>query len=129
MKTQEEDGILFVLADNGKAIGRFEQDVDGYFYFWEEVELDGCWTAHNLRQIADLLDKINEPYDKQVNEFFELERRNFEEKARVEYRKLLNETGMFFEFYPQLTGEWGKDKQQWFIEFEKLEQQRKATWG
>jgi hypothetical protein len=31
-------------------------------------------------------------------------------KAKENYDKLL-ESGMFWEFHPELTGDWGKDKQ------------------
>jgi len=31
---------------------------------------------------------------------------------RVEYKKLLK-SGMFFEFHPELTGDWKQDKEQW----------------
>jgi hypothetical protein len=44
----------------------------------------------------------------------------------VEYRQLLNESGMFYEFYPKLTGQWKEDKQEWFEEFKKLEELRKV---
>ena len=32
--------------------------------------------------------------------------------AEKEYKELLA-SGMFWEFYPQLSGEWQKDEQQW----------------
>lgn len=54
-------------------------------------------------------------------------KKDFEERARVEYRQLLNESGMFFEFYPKLIGEWKKDKEEWFIEFKKLEELRQQV--
>ena len=48
------------------------QDVDGYYYFWP-ISNKGSFTAHNLRQIADELDRINAPWDKQINDYFEEE--------------------------------------------------------
>jgi len=45
-------------------------------------------------------------------------------KAQEEYKSLLN-SGMFWEFYPELTGEWGKDKKQWAEIFKELEETRK----
>jgi hypothetical protein len=33
--------------------------------------------------------------------------------AKKEYKAVLNTTGIFFEFYPQLSGNWEKDKYQW----------------
>lgn len=59
-----------------------------------------------------------------MNEYFDQEKKDREKRARVEYRKLLNETGMFFEFYPQLTGNWEKDKLEWFVIYVDLEDLR-----
>lgn len=43
---------------------------DGYLYFWP-VKNEGAYSAHDLREIADELDRRNEPWDKQVNEYFD----------------------------------------------------------
>jgi len=40
-------------------------------------------------------------------------------KAFSEYQKLLK-SGMFWEFYPDLTGVWRKDKSEWMKYFKKL---------
>ena len=39
-----------------------------------------------------------------------------EEKVRDSYNKLLK-SGMFWEFYPQLTGDYEEDKDFWFEEY------------
>ena len=70
MKLQKLNKSYFVLADNGKEIGSFQLDIDGYYYFWENSELTGCWTGNNLREIAELLDEVNKPFDEQVKEYF-----------------------------------------------------------
>lgn len=44
-------------------------------------------------------------------------------KAEREYRELLN-SGMFFEFYGKLTGDWERDKEEWFEIHSKLEDLR-----
>ena len=36
---------------------------------------------------------------------------------------------MFFEFYPSLTGEWGKDKLDWFVQYAKIEGMRNSNRG
>lgn len=41
-----------------------------------------------------------------------------------EYQQLLK-SGMFFEFYPSLTGNWEKDKNQWRREWNILKKIRK----
>lgn len=33
-------------------------------------------------------------------------------KAQTEYKELLA-SGMFWEFYPELTGDWSRDEEQW----------------
>ena len=44
-------------------------------------------------------------------------------KAENEYRELLK-SGMFFEFYGKLTGDWSRDKEEWFEIHSKLEDLR-----
>jgi hypothetical protein len=41
---------------------------------------------------------------------------NIKEKAKDAYNKLLK-SGMFWEFYPQLTGDYEEDKDFWFEEY------------
>lgn len=41
-------------------------------------------------------------------------------KAEKEYKELVK-SGVFFEFYPKLTGDWGRDKEEWFKIHSKLE--------
>jgi hypothetical protein len=119
IKLEKLNKSYCVLTGGGKEIGSFQLDSDGSYYFWENGEVSGYWGAHTLREIADLLDKVNKKFDDEVDAYFDLIRRNEEEDARVEYRKLLN-NGMFFEFYPQLSGVWKDDKNTWFDEFKEL---------
>ena len=44
-------------------------------------------------------------------------------KAKLEYVGLIN-SGMFFEFYGKLTGDWERDKEEWFEIHSKLEDLR-----
>jgi len=41
-----------------------------------------------------------------------------------EYKELLK-SGMFWEFYPELTGDWEKDKPHWGLILHQLQQYRK----
>jgi hypothetical protein len=41
-------------------------------------------------------------------------------KAENEYKELLN-SGMFFDFYPALTGDWERDKEEWYKIHSELE--------
>jgi hypothetical protein len=67
------DTYLNVYWDNGKHIGTFELDSDGYYYFWQ-LRGDGAWQSYALRAIANKLDEVNKPYDDSVKEYFEKER-------------------------------------------------------
>jgi hypothetical protein len=42
---------------------------DGYYMYWPTTNL-GAYTAHNLRIIADELDRKNKPWDDQVQAYF-----------------------------------------------------------
>jgi hypothetical protein len=114
MKLKKLNNSYLLLTEVDKELGSFQLDIDGSYYFYHNQELTGCWTGNNLRDIADKLDEVNRPFDDEVDAYFDSLRRDIEEQARVEYRKLLNESGMFFKIYPHLTGEWKKDKLEWF---------------
>jgi len=124
IKLEKQSDNLYDVWFNVKYLGRFVKEVDGFFHYWEDKSLNGSWSAYQLKAISDKLDEINKPYREVVEEYFDQERRNREERSRVEYRKLINETGMFFEFYPNLTGDWEKDKLEWFVIHADLEDLR-----
>lgn len=73
MKVIQLNKSYRLFADNGKDIGSFQLDSDGFYYFWQDEDLVGCWTAHNLREIADELDKINKPYRNLIEDYFKKE--------------------------------------------------------
>ncbi len=43
---------------------------DGFYVFWPERIL-GAMGAPHLRVIADELDRLNAPWEKQINEYFD----------------------------------------------------------
>lgn len=47
-------------------------------------------------------------------------------KAQIEYEGLLK-TGMFYEFYPNLSGNYEQDKESWKVEYRKLNRTRKKS--
>ena len=51
-----------------KFIGRAVLDVSG---FWYSDLVPGWMEAHSHRQIADLLDGLNAPYEKELFEYFD----------------------------------------------------------
>ncbi len=70
-KLSEEATRLWVATESGKEIGSFVMYVSG-FYYWEQNS-NGWYAAHSLREIADLLDDVNEPHNKRTDEFFKKE--------------------------------------------------------
>lgn len=57
---------------NSRIVGLFETLEDGYFYFYfPDILTAGCLPAHILREIAEKLDEINEPWDKIVEQGLE----------------------------------------------------------
>lgn len=50
---------------DGKQIGTFERDVDGFYYFWNNDD-GGCWGEYSLRLVADALEKLNKPWNEQI---------------------------------------------------------------
>ncbi len=123
---KENDQKYYVLWENGKQIGTFIVDVDGMFYFWDESNSYGSWSAYQLRAIADKLDEINKPFKEIVDEYFDQERDYFEKRAEKGYEEVLK-SGMFWEWYPQLTGNWERDKSDWFIIYTKIEKLRQQN--
>lgn len=68
------DNGKLIFVPNGKEIGDIYQEVDGYFVFWPTGT--GFWESHMLREIADLLDAMNEPWDTEVRNYFEQYKEN-----------------------------------------------------
>lgn len=55
--------------ENGVLLGQILMKEDGYYDFWPELK-GGYWSAEVLRQIADLLDQLNAPWEKEINDYF-----------------------------------------------------------
>jgi hypothetical protein len=67
LKPEGKNRYLVSFKPNGKCIGSFLMDVDGYYYFWVNND-SGCWGSYELRIISNTLDKINKPYNDFVKE-------------------------------------------------------------
>ena len=106
---------------NNKILGHFIMQEDGYYLFFS-LDNFGGWDGYSLKQIANKLDGVNNTFDKEIDLYFDELRHDFKERAKVEYRKVLNETGFFFEWYPQLFGEYKKDKAEWLNIFKEMEE-------
>ncbi len=127
MKLEKVENDYRVLTETNKQIGYFILDIDGSYYWWQADGLNGAWTSHSLREIATLLDEVNKPFDDIVDEYFIQERRDFENRAKIEYRKLKSESGLLPLLYVHLTGEWKKDRIEWLEIFEDLEKKQVKT--
>jgi hypothetical protein len=64
---QERLRVISVSRERGD----FVQDVDGFFYFWPEEATEGYFSPHHLRWLADELDKLNEPWQKEIDDYHE----------------------------------------------------------
>ncbi len=53
---------------NGNDLGSFEMADDGYFYYEFPVNTCGFVGAWHLREIANLLEELNEPWDKIIEQ-------------------------------------------------------------
>lgn len=62
-----DTGIYTVYAPNEVYMGEFIMKEDGYYDFWPEPKA-GYWPSYMLRTLADLLDKLNEEWDKIIQE-------------------------------------------------------------
>lgn len=71
--TKITEGFYSLHTQTDIFLGTFETSEDGFFYFYENRNLTGCWGAWELRKIADLLDEVNKPYRDELNEYFKNE--------------------------------------------------------
>ncbi|WP_396180280.1 hypothetical protein [Flavobacterium sp.] len=63
-----------VYFGEDKYLGTFKLDVNGEFYFWGvDNYLASCWSSHFLRLIADKLDEVNKPFEKELEMCFRKE--------------------------------------------------------
>lgn len=70
----EEHSNYYTIRANqpdGPNLGDFVALEDGFYYYFMNRDNNGGFTAHNLREIADAMDKINAPWEQQINEYFE----------------------------------------------------------
>jgi len=61
--------ILYnVYTINGVALGTFEKEIDGYFYFVKNSLDNGMvWSSELLRELANALEKLNKNYNTSVS--------------------------------------------------------------
>lgn len=72
------DSLHVIKHDDGKEgvhygtklIGYVMRFEDGYYSFDFDRKNDGWWSSYSLRDIADLLDDLNEEWDQKVKQYF-----------------------------------------------------------
>ncbi len=69
---------------NGAYLGDAERDVDGMYYLWMLPPEHGSHTSHSLRWLADKLDELNEPYQKELDAYFSKEQSDGEKTINTE---------------------------------------------
>ncbi len=82
LKKTEHDGYCTykVYWDNGKYLGDFEPMDDGYYAYWPDKEgRGGAFTQHLLHQLYLELDKLNEGWDKKLEEGLKESNKRLEE--------------------------------------------------
>lgn len=71
LRLSKKDDIFQIHYYNGVYLGDIIKKEDGYYDFWPEYpSKGGCWPSYALHAIAKLLDALNEPYEKQVDDYF-----------------------------------------------------------
>ena len=106
-----------VSTDTGKALGSFQMDCDGSYYYYRNEELDGAESSYSLRLIADKLDEVNKHLDDLQKVYFANERKIFEEKVKREYHDALAVNVLNSQF----VGVWEEDKERWLSLCEEIE--------
>lgn len=67
--TQTNTWRIALHLDNGKTIGTFEILDDGYFYYYfPDILVPGAVDSSLLKEIAEKLEEVNEPWDKIVEQ-------------------------------------------------------------
>lgn len=71
-ENQDRKWRMEFFWENGTHLGHAYQEVDGFYVFVFPDGRNGAFEAHVLRSIADQLDKMNEPWQKQIDEDFKM---------------------------------------------------------
>lgn len=57
------------IIEKAKAENDIIMGVDGFYVYWPHRT--GAYTAYDLRMLADELDRLNEPYQNDLDAYFE----------------------------------------------------------
>lgn len=60
-------------------VGEIEAQDDGFYAFYPKTT--GYWTSHNLRNVADLLDTMNRPWEQELTAYFTKDRHDADQTS------------------------------------------------
>lgn len=73
--TLDPDGVVKCSSNKDVTFGEVLADVDGFYKWWPpHGGRRGYVGTYVLRDLADLVDSLNEEWQKNINEYFEKER-------------------------------------------------------
>ena len=72
---EQYPSVVFLTVKSGKCIGVAELESDGYYYLSIGQHDTGIYCAYTLRLIADALDAINLEWEREIDRYFENERK------------------------------------------------------
>ena len=58
--------IQINFAHPGNQVGKFVQQMDGYYYFLHDTSNGGIIPGYVLRELADKLDELNRPINERI---------------------------------------------------------------
>jgi hypothetical protein len=64
------------IVEMAHTAGEFVTGDDGFVVYWPKNQRGGCYSAHDLRALADEIDKRNAAWQAELNAYFEKEPRN-----------------------------------------------------
>lgn len=70
LRYDPETGRVF-YKDTAIVLGDIFSDVDGYEKFFPRIPDSGYWRPVELRAIADLVDELNQEWDRKIQEYFD----------------------------------------------------------
>lgn len=65
---QKKVGFYDVSFHNGKKLGSFYMEVDGYYVFNPDMENGGYWNEYSLKLIIQKLEELNKEWDAHVKD-------------------------------------------------------------
>lgn len=60
LKLEKLNKSYSVKTNSGLEIGSLQFDSDGSYYFYQNSEVNGYWSSHTLREIARLLEELDD---------------------------------------------------------------------